>query len=165
MNKPALVCDTSPLLYLGRIGQAELLPALFEPICVPEPVNLELAVGRLMRLDTINPQALVWVTPVTVSATDIEALPSNHLGAGERAVLAYAYAHSGCWVGLDDRQARLLAEALGLRVVGLIGMLLRAKRAMLIPSIRELLDAAHREGFRLTADVYAEALRLAGEEE
>lgn len=36
---------------------------------------------------------------------------------------------------------------------------------MLIPSIRGLVDAAHREGFRLTADVYAEALRLAGEAE
>lgn len=31
-----LVSNTSPLLYLGRIGQVELLPQLFSQVYVPE---------------------------------------------------------------------------------------------------------------------------------
>ena len=67
MPKRAIVCDTTVLLYLGRIGQIDLLPALFSPVCVPEPVILELDMGRLLRSDTINPRGLAWVTPVSVS--------------------------------------------------------------------------------------------------
>ncbi len=163
VSKQALVCDTSVLLYLGRIGRADLLPALFEPVYVPHPVALELSAERLLRPDTLDPQTLAWVTSVAVVASDVEALPPNRLGPGERAVLACARAYPGCWVGLDDRQARLLAEALGLAVVGTVGILLKAKQAGLIPMVRQLLDAAQTEGFRLDADVYMEALRLAGE--
>jgi predicted nucleic acid-binding protein len=48
--KQAIVCDTTVLLYLGRIGQADLLAEPFTPIYVPEPVMLELDMGRLLRL-------------------------------------------------------------------------------------------------------------------
>jgi hypothetical protein len=37
-----IVCDTTVLLYLGRIGQSELLPAQYRPALVPEAVTLEL---------------------------------------------------------------------------------------------------------------------------
>ena len=163
MSKRSLVCDTTLLLYLGRIGQARLLPALFEPVCVPEPVASELDVGRLMRRDTIDPRQLDWAAVVPVSQGDMDTLPPNRLGVGERAVIAYTRSHSGCIAGLDDRQARLLAERMGLTVVGTIGILLRAKQAGLIPAVQPLLDAVQSEGFRLGIDLYQEALRLAGE--
>jgi len=110
MDKQPLVCDTTVLLYLDRIGQLCLLQALFEPVCVPEPVRLELAMGRLLRPDTIDPSQLNWITPVSVDQSELDALPPNRLGRGERAVIAYARSRAGYWVGSDDRQARLLAE-------------------------------------------------------
>ena len=110
MPKPALVSNTSPLLYLGRIEQAHLLPTLFDPVFVPEPVLLELDAGRLLRPDTIDPRGLEWVTQVTITQSAIDHLPPNRLGPGERAVIAYARVQPGCVVGLDDRQARLLAQ-------------------------------------------------------
>ncbi|MCG2769460.1 MAG: DUF3368 domain-containing protein [Anaerolineae bacterium] len=163
MTKHPLVCDTTLLLYLGRIGQAQLLPALFEPVCVPEPVASELDMGRLMRRDTINPRGLDWASLVPVSQRDMDSLPPNRLGVGERAVIAYVRSHPGYSAGLDDRQARLLAEIMGLTVVGTIGVLLRAKEADLIPTVRSLLDAVQSEGFRLGIDLYQATLRLAGE--
>ena len=163
MVKPALVCNTSPLLYLGRIALVQLLPALFDPVYVPETVILELDAGRLLRPDTIDPRGLKWITRVSISQTSVDSLPPNRLGSGERAVIAYASAQSGCVVGLDDRQARLLAQQLGLTVVGTIGILIKAKQAGLIPSVWPLLDAVHREGFHITTEVYSEALQLIGE--
>ena len=47
MRERSVVCDTSILLYLGRIGHLDLLPALFAPIYIPEQVVLELDMGRL----------------------------------------------------------------------------------------------------------------------
>ena len=163
MSNPAIVCDTTVLLYLGRVGQAQLLKALFQPVYVPEPVAFELDVGRLVRRDTINPRRLDWATLVPVSQHDMNALPPNRLGVGERSVIAYARLHPGCLAGLDDYQARELAEDLGLKPVGTIGVLLRGKQAGLVTVVRPLLDALQSEGFRMSADLYQEALQLVGE--
>ena len=78
-------------------------------------------------------------------------------------MIAYARSHPDYRVGLDDRKARELAAALELDVIGTIGILLRAKRAALIPAIRAFLDALQMEGFRMGDDLYQEALQLAGE--
>ncbi len=103
--------------------------------------------------------------PSSVFQPDMDTLPPNRLGVGERAVIAYVRSHAGYSAGLDDRQARLLAERMGLTVVGTIGVLLRAKEADLIPAVRPLLDTVQSEGFRLGIDLYQAALRLAGEGE
>jgi predicted nucleic acid-binding protein len=158
-----LVCDTTLLLYLGRIGQIDLLPALFTPIYVPDPVMLELDTGRLLRPDTLDPRDLAWITPVAVPQDMIDALPPNRLGVGERAVIAHTRAHQGCIAGLDDLQARRLAEGLGLVVVGTLGILLRAKRTGLLSTVRSLIDALTVQGFRLDNDLYQDILNLAGE--
>ncbi len=163
MNKSAIVCDTSVLLYLGRINHAYLLPALFETIAVPESVMLELDVGRLQRPDTMDPRNLEWVIPVKITPSEINTLPSNRLGRGERTVIAYAHAYKACIAGLDDLQARLFAEGLGVKVIGTIGILIKAKLTGVVPSIRELLQSLQQEGFHLSAELYKEALHLVGE--
>jgi predicted nucleic acid-binding protein len=163
VSKRPIVCDTTVLLYLGRIGQVDLLHALFAPVCVPEQVMLELDMGRLLRRDTINPLDLAWVTPVSVSQAMIDRLPPNRLGAGERAVIAYAYAHDGHVSGLDDLQARQLAEAVGLTVIGTLGILLHAKQSGLVSVVRPLVDAAITQGFRLGSELYRDVLELASE--
>jgi len=38
MDKESLVCDTSVLLYLGRIGKADLLSSLYKQVYVPGQV-------------------------------------------------------------------------------------------------------------------------------
>jgi predicted nucleic acid-binding protein len=163
--KQAIVCDTTVLLYLGRIGQADLLSELFSSIYVPEPVMLELDMGRLLRPDTIDPRTLAWATSVSVSQTMIDDLPPNRLGAGERAVIAYARTRDGYVAGLDDLRARQLAESVGLKVVGTLGTLLRAKRAGLLSTVQPLIDDAIAQGFRLNPELYRDALALAGEEQ
>ena len=163
MSKRPVVGDTTVLLYLGRIGRIDLLPALFTPVYIPEPVMLELDMGRFLRRDTVNPRDFTWATPVSVPQDVIDALPPNCLGAGEQAVIAYAHAHQSCVAGLDDLQARRLAETLGLTVVGTLGILLRAKQAKMIPTVRPLVDAVIAQGFHLDPDLYQDVLRLASE--
>jgi len=93
----------------------------------------------------------------------MEALPANTLGPGERAVLAYAVHNPTTVVALDDRQARLLAAKLNLPVVGLVGILLKAKTAGMLSAVKPYLDAARNRGFFLHAATYERALSLAGE--
>ena len=164
MTKRDIICDTTVLLYLGRIGQASLLPSLFDPLYVPEPVLLELDMGRLVRRETIDPRDVGWAEIVPVPQALIDHLPSNRLGRGERAVIAYGHAYHVAVLGLDDLQARQLAKEMELTIVGTLGVLLRAKRVGLISSIHPLVDAIIAEGFRLDPDLYRDVLKLAGED-
>jgi hypothetical protein len=165
VTKRPIVCDTTVLLYLGRIGQIDLIHALFSAVYVPDAVLLELDTGRILRRDTIEPREIAWMTTVPVSQTAIDALPENRLGVGEQAVIAYAQARPDHVAGLDDLQARQLAESMGLKVVGTLGVLLRAKRVGLIRSVHPLLDDIIEQGFRLAPDLYQDVLRLADEGE
>ncbi|MFC2045896.1 DUF3368 domain-containing protein [Chloroflexota bacterium] len=78
-------------------------------------------------------------------------------------MIACANAHQGTIAGLDDLRARQLAEALGLTVAGIFGLLLRAKRAGLVPAVRPRVDAAVAQGFRVSPDLYQDVLELADE--
>jgi predicted nucleic acid-binding protein len=163
VSKRAIVCDTTVLLYLGRIGQSDLLPALFSPVYVPEPVMLELDMGRLLRPDTVNPRSLAWANPVSVSQATIDDLPPNRLGAGEISVIGYARTLDDCAAGLDDLRARQLAEAVGLKVVGTLGVLLHAKQVGMISTVQSRINEVITQGFHLSPDLYREVLELAGE--
>lgn len=163
MSTSAVVCDTSFLLYLGRVEHLHLLSKLFELVYVPEAVVLELDAGRLLRPDTINPRKIDWITRVTVTEDELQKLPSNKLGQGEREVIAYAHAHDCCIAGLDDWQARLLAEQLGVPVIGIVGIVIKAKRSGFITSVQDLLKRMQQQGFFLSDAVHREALRLAEE--
>jgi predicted nucleic acid-binding protein len=125
---------------------------------------LELDMGRLLRLDTINPRNLAWANLVSVSQANIDDLPPNRLGAGERSVIAYARTRDDCVAGLDDLRARELAEAIGLKVIGTLGTLLRAKKTGLTSAVQPYIDDVLTRGFRLSPDLYRDVLKLAGEE-
>ncbi len=85
------------------------------------------------------------------------------LGAGETQVLMLALESSDAVVVLDDALARQLAEVLGIRLTGTLGLLLDARRAGLIPALAPVLDQLQALRFRLAPHTRAVVLKLAGE--
>jgi predicted nucleic acid-binding protein len=71
----------------------------------------------------------------------------------------------GAVVVLDDAPARELAEILGLRFTGTLGLLLDTKKAGLVPKLRPLLERLQALRFRLASRTFSDVLRLAGEGE
>ena len=67
------------------------------------------------------------------------------------------------WVILDDLAARHVAEALGLPVMGTLGVLLQTKEAGHIPRAKPLLDKLHERSLYFTEALYASVLGSAGE--
>ena len=86
------------------------------------------------------------------------------LDPGEIAALALALQIHADAVLVDERRGYEVARELGLPVIGVLGILLRAKSAGLVPAVRPLLDALQTEaGFWVSAQVRAEVLRQAQE--
>jgi predicted nucleic acid-binding protein len=65
---------------------------------------------------------------------------------------------------IDEQAARGVASQLGLSIIGLMGVLLRAKTAGHLPAVRPVLDdLIGRAGFWVSATLYTAVLNLAGE--
>lgn len=87
----------------------------------------------------------------------------TRVGDGEAEAMALAL--DAARIVLDDLDARRLADRLGLKVVGTLGLLLTAKLRGEIPSLRAEIDRLRRGGFRAAPALIEEILRSAGEQD
>ena len=65
---------------------------------------------------------------------------------------------------IDEIEGREVAEELGLKIVGILGILMRAKENNLINKVKPLMDDLVSEaGFRINPKLYSEVLKRANE--
>ena len=120
------ISNTSPLLYLYRIGGIQWLLRLFSEIWVPEAVKNELQEGQRKGYDVPNLDDYLWLNIVNPKSTPSEWLTLD-LGTGEIAVMALALENPDKVILLDGALARRIAQAAGLQVWGTLKILLEAK--------------------------------------
>jgi hypothetical protein len=86
------------------------------------------------------------------------------LDRGEAETIALALELGADLVLLDERDGRYTAQRFGLRVVGVLGVLLEAKSKGLIKNIKPYLDMLRQQaGFYIRETLYQQMLILAGE--
>jgi predicted nucleic acid-binding protein len=91
-------------------------------------------------------------------------LYARSVDSGEAEAIALATELKADHLLIDERKGRRLAAQLGLSVVGLLGVVLMAKRRSLIPSARSLLLRLDQEaGVYLGNELKETALRTVGE--
>ncbi|HJP95741.1 MAG TPA: DUF3368 domain-containing protein [Candidatus Saccharimonadales bacterium] len=148
--KEPIITDSACLIGLERIGQLDLLPALFEPIMIPPEVDREFGITLAwLRIEVPSDTMMVATLKLLVDDGEAEAIAL----AGERGVRLI----------LDDRQARLVAKNLGIPIIGTVGILAQAKRAGIITSLKPVLSELEAKGFYISNALKAEALRIVGE--
>lgn len=149
MNE-AVVTDSTCLIGLERIARLELLPQLFDRIVAPPEVSREF--GRTFPwLNVERPGDQTLVSALKLLVDD-----------GEAEAIALAREHSRRLI-LDDREARKVAQKIGVRVIGTIGILVIARQRKIIPSLAPILGELERNQFFFGQSLKAEALRLCGE--
>lgn len=156
------ISNTSPLLYLYRIGGIDWLPKLFDEVWTPEAVKNELRAGRSKGYDVPNPDEYSWLNIVNPKSTPSEWLALD-LGAGEIAAMALALENSDRVVLLDDMLARRTAQVAGLQVWGTLKVLLEAKSHGLIGKIEPYVTKLSDSGMWVSTEVKQRILTLAGE--
>lgn len=152
-----VVSNSSPLIALVRIQRIDLIPAILESVLIPP------AVAREIRPSIPVLPHWLEVRPSTRSPSVLTS--RGRLGDGEWEAIALAVELGAGAILVDDRAARRLAQAAGLSVIGTLGLLLEAKQARLITSIRPELDKLRETSFFLSEQLYDELLRLAGEQD
>jgi hypothetical protein len=147
------VFDASPLIALAQIGRLAPLPQLYDEVVVPPTI--------LMETSRSVGQPDWFVVRAPVLPHDVQSQEAS-LGPGESEVIALALQFAA-EVVLDDRPARRLALRLDLPIVGVVGLLQRAKRRGLIEAVRPELVALRSHEFFLDDRGQQQALIDAGE--
>lgn len=154
MTSAPVVCNSSPLIGLEQIGLLDLLRQLFGTLRVPPAVALEVAPSVILP---------AWVHQQALTQAVGPAILGARLGAGESEAISLALESSARLVILDDRPARRLAQALGLPLIGTVGLLLAAKQHGLLTAVRPCLEALQQYDFRIAPALYNQVLKDAGE--
>lgn len=153
--------NTTPLIALSSIDQLQLLPQLFGNLYIAEAVIDECAEGG--RIVVPDLRALSWVIPTADEAMSV--LPVLfELDRGEKQTLALARKCPGSTVIIDERLGRRVAEYLGIRVTGTLGVLAKAKSVGMIPSFREAAHAMVEQGIHYNAGLIARLAHHLGEQ-
>ena len=162
MAERLVAADASPLIGLASAGAFGLLRKLFVKVTVTAAVRDEvLAGGGLPGAQEIETAIRDGWIVVVSNRDDPEYVD---LGTGESSTLALARNHRGaCLVLMDDLLGRSHARAHGLAVTGVAGVLLSARHAGLVSSIRPFFERLERSDFRLSRAIVRAVLEQAEE--
>ena len=152
-----VVSDTSPITSLLQIQRLSLLETLFGRVLIPNAVHVE-----LQKLHSSLPKFI----EVCV-ATNREFVRRLEVGLdpGEAEAIVLAKERSADVLLIDEQLGRAVARGEGLRITGLVGVLIEAKHRNLISSVKSVIAELEVEaGFRVSKAVKADALRLANEQ-
>lgn len=155
-----VVSDISSISNLIQIGLIELLRDLYGEVLITPAVQRE-----LYRIDTqvILLEKLSWIK---VQAPEnqkmvLELLGKLDLGEAESIVLALET--QADLVIIDEYAGRQIALELGLRITGLLGVLIQAKKLDRISEVSKYVQDLKRVGFRLNQNLIQSVLEKLGE--
>ncbi len=156
-----IISDTSPITNLIQLDKLDLLKRLFSTIIIPNEVYEELVVYENQRIimDSVD-----WITVISVSDTEKVELLKQELDAGEAEAIVLAKELNCNFLLIDERKGREIAQSQNIRITGLLGILIQAKRRGFIPLLRPLLERLVNEiGFRVNRNLFEHILREVNE--
>lgn len=160
-----IVSDTSIITNLISIQHLFLLVNLYQTVIIPQAVFQEL----LVLGDSISNQlSQPWINvQAVVDQSTIAELQSRaRLDRGESEAILLAQQLNADLLLIDERRGRAEAQRLGIRITGLLGILIEAKGKALIPAVKPLMDQLIAESsFRVSPALYNLILKIAQEQE
>lgn len=161
-----VISDTSALTNLAAIQHLHLLPQLYNQVTIPEAVYRELAGIAPPVPGTLEVQSASWLeVRQVVNRSAVELLQYEvRLDLGESEAIALALELNADLLLIDERRGRAEADRMGLRIIGLLGILVEAKHQNLIVAVKPLMDALiSTSEFRVSSVLYNQILEMVDE--
>jgi predicted nucleic acid-binding protein len=159
-----IVSDTSPISNLLKIHRIELLHAIYDIIVIPPAVNKELIALKEKNADIGFIETETWVKTIKpekiLDAHKIK--PPLHVG--EIEAISLAKELHAAWLLIDEKAGRNFAKQNGVRTIGLIGVLIEAKRGKHINEVMPIVDdLINVGGFWISDTFYQDIKQLINE--
>ncbi len=159
-----IVSNSTVLIYLAKIGKLNLLKELFGEVLIPAEVFTEVVMrGKEQQ----QPDAFIVESAVEegwIHVKNIEIigkLKEFGIDPGEAQAISLAKSLDAP-ILLDQTHARIAAKGLGLKPRGTIFVLLAAlrKKFLTYEEYQDSLEELVKAGFRMSDEIYLEAVRM-----
>lgn len=167
-SQGAVVSDSTPLIYLAKIGRLNLLRGVFEKIYISEAVfNEAVTQGKELNMSDafiIEKAVGIWIIKEQVEPkvdAEFRFLDTNtKLGSGEKEALKLCKQLNAVYFIADDREARRVSRILNIKPIGTCGILVQTFRQASITEgeALQILDDLVKVGFRISSAVYRRIL-------
>jgi predicted nucleic acid-binding protein len=159
-----IVSNTTPLIGLAILKRFELLQQLFDEIYIAQAVYDEAVVGdREIGGAKYEILSAHWIHTVKIKDRLAVEVLLDELDLGESETIVLAREINADWVLMDEKKGRRKLDQLGLRKIGTVGILLKAKEVGLLSIIRPELEKLRNKGFSLSNSLIEAVLKQAGE--
>lgn len=160
-----VVADAGPLIHLAAIGRLEIVAAVGD-VLIPPGVYEEVVVIGAGLPGAREVSEATWISVVTPTRLDlVNALLAGGLHRGESEAMALALERRADVLLMDERQGRLTAEAMGLRVTGTIGLVIAARQRGTLTAVGPVLSELRASGLWLSDELIRQVLSTIGEPE
>lgn len=142
-----IISDTSCFILLDNINEFDLLRKLYGQVITTNEVAKEF--GKSLP---------DWIEIKEPKKKQYQQVLELQLDKGEASAITLALDMIDPILILDDYRARKVAERLGFEITGTLGVIIKAKLAGHISSVKPILEKIKRTNFRLTPELEQEVL-------
>ena len=159
-----VISDTSPIINLAIIGHLHLLPAVFNEVVIPTAVYNEITLTGAGLPGSAEIAVANWVSVVSVKNRSLVDSFRAELQIGESEAIVLAMELKADLLLIDEALGRAIASKNGLKIMGLLGVLIVAKQKGLIPEVKTLINRLLVEAdFWISNQLINQVLAEAGE--
>ena len=159
-----VVSNTTPLIGLASIQRFDVLQQLFGEVYIPQAVYDEAVVaGSEAGGAKREVSAAAWIKTVSVKDRLAVDVLLDELDLVEAETIVLAREMGADWVLMDEKKGRRKLTQLGIKKIGTVGILLKAKQVGLLFALRPELEQLRQQGFSLSQTVIDAVLQQANE--
>lgn len=138
--KKIVISDASCLIVLSKINLLDILQMLFGEIWITEEIKTE-----------FGEQLPDWIIVKKADKIQIARILALNVDQGEASAMAlYLEQTEDALLVIDERKGRLVAADLGIKIIGTLGIIIKAKEAGFISDMQKIIDLLEQTDFRLS---------------
>jgi len=146
--KRVVISDTSCLIVLSKINQLDILHSLFGEVWISEDVRNE-----------FGEDLPHWFIIKKANSIQIEKILSLNLDKGEASAIAlYLEQKENALLVIDERKGRKIAKELGIKIIGTLGIIAKAKELGLISDLQKTMKELDKIDFRISLSIKQQML-------
>lgn len=154
------VSNSSPIMNLAAKGKLGLIKLKFGNVIIPDAVWREVVIDGKGRRGVEDVEKSDWIKVQSVRDKVLVEVLEKDLDRGESEAITLAVENNADVLLLDDKSARLIASNLGLKIIGIVGILIWAKKEGIIRQLsKELENLREKANFRMSEDLIKRVLQ------
>ena len=152
MPEKIIIADSSCLIALSNIGELQILQQVYQQITITPEIENE-----------FGEAILDWIIIEEVTDKKKIEILELELDKGESSAIALAIEKENSLLVIDEKKGRNVAKKMGIKITGILGVIIKAKEIGLIKKITPLIEKLEKVDFRISKTLKEKILRRVGE--